>query len=145
MRESLAKAVAAFEATAPNQISLRVGDIVKIRSTSPAGWWEGEVDRDGTKHTGWFPGNYVTVTYLLAWDSFQVITENQGSDPSNTTGMVLADALYDYEKQQEDELSFKAGDVIEVHNRSDPEWWKGRKQGEASDPLLFPSNFVHLR
>lgn len=66
VKESLAKAVAAYEATASNQISLKVGDIVKIRSTSPAGWWEGEVDREGAKHTGWFPGNYVQVG-LMTW------------------------------------------------------------------------------
>jgi hypothetical protein len=76
----------------------------------------------------------------------KIITENHGSDPSNATTVVLADALYDYEKQQADELSFKAADVIEVHNRSDPEWWRGRKQNDdTSEAFLFPSNFVQLR
>lgn len=56
------RAVAAFEATAFNQISLKLGDLVRIHTTSPGGWWEGEVERgDGTKHTGWFPGNYIQV------------------------------------------------------------------------------------
>lgn len=54
------KAIAAFDATAPNQISLRVGDVVRVHTTSPGGWWEGEVQRagdgGGTKQSGWFPG-----------------------------------------------------------------------------------------
>lgn len=35
--------IADFEASADNQISLHVGDMVKIRSKSPSGWWQGEV------------------------------------------------------------------------------------------------------
>ncbi|KAI1733270.1 variant SH3 domain-containing protein [Ditylenchus destructor] len=59
--ENMGRAVASFEATAANQISLRAGDLVRIHNTSPGGWWEGEVERDGVKHTGWFPGNYVQI------------------------------------------------------------------------------------
>ena len=25
------------------------------------GWWEGEVERDGERQFGWFPGNYIQV------------------------------------------------------------------------------------
>lgn len=56
--------MAAYEATASNQISLKVGDLVRIHNTSPGGWWEGEVERDGVKQTGWFPGNYIQVNHL---------------------------------------------------------------------------------
>lgn len=55
--------MAAYEATASNQISLKVGDLVRIHNTSPGGWWEGEVERDGLKKTGWFPGNYIQVCF----------------------------------------------------------------------------------
>lgn len=37
------KVVANFEATADNQLSLHVGELVRIQSKSPAGWWQGEV------------------------------------------------------------------------------------------------------
>ncbi|KAI1714547.1 SH3 domain-containing protein [Ditylenchus destructor] len=131
--ENMGRAVASFEATAANQISLRAGDLVRIHNTSPGGWWEGEVERDGVKHTGWFPGNYVQV----------LPGDNQ--PPSGSTK--IATAAFDYDAQHADELSFKAGDVIEVADHSDNEWWRGRKQGApaGTEPLLFPSNFVQLR
>jgi hypothetical protein len=60
VKDSIARALVDYEATAENQISLKVGDLVKIRSTSPAGWWEGEIQLpSGENKTGWFPGNYV--------------------------------------------------------------------------------------
>lgn len=36
------RAIADFEATAENQLSLKVGDMVKIQSKSSSGWWQGE-------------------------------------------------------------------------------------------------------
>lgn len=59
----------------------------------------------------------------------------------------VAKAVYDYEAQHPDELSFKAGEAIEVVERTDGgdgQWWKGRRQGTEGAPLLFPSNFVHV-
>lgn len=126
----MARCIAAYESTTPNQISLHVGDIVQVCNTSPAGWWEGEVTRAGVKHRGWFPGNYVQ---LLSASTTPV------------GGVQLADAAFDYEANRGDELSFKAGDVIEIMEQTDSEWWKGRKQGTNTTALLFPSNFVQLR
>ena len=61
-KDSMAKALANFDATGDNQMSLKAGDLIKIRSTSPAGWWEGEIVLPNGEHkTGWFPGNYVEV------------------------------------------------------------------------------------
>ena len=52
-------------------------------------------------------------------------------------------ALYDYEAQEHGDLSFSAGDVIEIVSRTnDPnQWWTGRvgsRQGQ------FPGNYVEL-
>jgi hypothetical protein len=74
----IGRAIATFEATASNQISLSIGDIVRVHQMTPGkfyfspyqnltskfssgGWWEGELERDGKKHFGWFPGNYIQV------------------------------------------------------------------------------------
>ncbi|KAH7731039.1 ITSN-1 protein [Aphelenchoides avenae] len=144
VKENLGRAIAAYEATAPNQISLRMGDLVRIRSTSPGGWWEGEVDRDGSKQMGWFPGNYVQVIDSPTTPGANAINGGHGTSP-NTASVQLADAAFDYEAQHADELAFKQRDVIEVVDRSDAQWWKGRKHGTSGDPLLFPANFVQLR
>ena len=48
-------------------------------------------------------------------------------------------ALYDFIAEEEDELGFCVGDVIEVLERPDPSWWRGRLRGRSG---LFPSNYV---
>uniref|UniRef100_A0A3P9HEX6 Osteoclast-stimulating factor 1 n=1 Tax=Oryzias latipes TaxID=8090 RepID=A0A3P9HEX6_ORYLA len=48
-------------------------------------------------------------------------------------------ALYDFTAEEADELGFCVGDVIEVMDRSDPSWWRGRLQGRTG---LFPANYT---
>ncbi|VDN02530.1 unnamed protein product [Thelazia callipaeda] len=122
----MAKALGNFDATASNQLSLKVGDIVKVSKKSSSGWWQGEiVSEDDDKKVGWFPGNYVAI---LGADELQ------------------AEALYDYQAQRDDELSFKVGEIIIVKDQSDGEWWKGRLlNGENTSDGLFPGNYVKFR
>jgi len=39
------KAIAQFKASGANQLSLETGDWIKVRSKSPTGWWEGELQQ----------------------------------------------------------------------------------------------------
>jgi len=48
-------------------------------------------------------------------------------------------ALYDYTGEEEDELSFNAGDILYVVDSSDPDWWRARCKGQEG---LIPSNMV---
>ncbi|KAJ3021050.1 Unconventional myosin-Ie [Thoreauomyces humboldtii] len=50
-------------------------------------------------------------------------------------------ALYDYEATEADELSFSAGDVINITNKDDEGWWKGEFRGKEG---LFPANYTEL-
>ncbi|XP_023249594.1 GRB2-related adapter protein-like isoform X1 [Seriola lalandi dorsalis] len=52
---------------------------------------------------------------------------------------VQVKALYDFTAEEDDELGFCAGDVIEVLDRSDASWWKGRLRGKTG---LFPANYT---
>lgn len=54
---------------------------------------------------------------------------------------VQVKALYDFTAEEEDELGFRAGDVIEVLDRSEASWWKGRLRGQTG---LFPANYTSL-
>ncbi|KAM4535558.1 GRB2-related adapter protein 2a [Fundulus diaphanus] len=50
-------------------------------------------------------------------------------------------ALYDFTAEEDDELGFCAGDVIDVLDRSDQSWWRGRLRGQSG---LFPANYTVL-
>lgn len=48
-------------------------------------------------------------------------------------------ALYPYQAQNEDELSFEKGDVITVLAKEEEAWWRGELNGVSG---VFPSNYV---
>ena len=71
--------------------------------------------------------------------------------PSRLSGAPTAEtvtALYDYEAQAEGDLSFTAGDVIEIVTRTnnDNEWWIGKLNGKQGQfPGMPPSLALGLR
>ncbi|KJH47425.1 SH3 domain protein [Dictyocaulus viviparus] len=48
-------------------------------------------------------------------------------------------AMYDYDAQDTDELSFSTGDEIELMQRHDSGWWQGKIGSQIG---LFPANYV---
>lgn len=56
--------------------------------------------------------------------------------------MVYAEALWDHVTMDDQELGFKAGDVIEVVDATNKEWWWGRIMDSEG---WFPASFVRVR
>ncbi|XP_060090762.1 spermatogenesis-associated protein 13 isoform X1 [Heteronotia binoei] len=56
--------------------------------------------------------------------------------------MVYAEALWDHVTMDDQELAFKAGDVIQVLEASNKDWWWGRSEDKEA---WFPASFVRLR
>ena len=53
-------------------------------------------------------------------------------------------ALYDHEAEEENEITFKKGDIIVVTDDSDDSWWTGHLDGKGRSGATgqFPSNYV---
>ncbi|XP_021272241.1 arf-GAP with SH3 domain, ANK repeat and PH domain-containing protein 1-like isoform X3 [Numida meleagris] len=53
-------------------------------------------------------------------------------------------ALYDCSADREDELTFRAGEIIVVSEKEDDNWWKGWIEGQPHRQGAFPASFVHM-
>uniref|UniRef100_A0A3Q0S527 Osteoclast-stimulating factor 1 n=1 Tax=Amphilophus citrinellus TaxID=61819 RepID=A0A3Q0S527_AMPCI len=58
---------------------------------------------------------------------------------NRTVARLRVRALYNFTAEEDDELEFSAGDIIEVVDNSDGSWWKGRLRGSEG---LFPANYT---
>lgn len=56
--------------------------------------------------------------------------------------MVYAEALWDHMTMDDQELGFKAGDVIEVMDATNKEWWWGHILDSEG---WFPASFVRVK
>uniref|UniRef100_A0A8C8GAN1 Intersectin 1 (SH3 domain protein) n=1 Tax=Oncorhynchus tshawytscha TaxID=74940 RepID=A0A8C8GAN1_ONCTS len=133
-KPEIAQVIAPYTATGAEQLTLAPGQLILIRKKNPGGWWEGELQARGKKRQiGWFPANYVK----LLSPSTSKTTSCPGVSP--TVCQVIG--MYDYMAQNDDELPFGKGQIINVLSREDPDWWKGELNGSVG---LFPSNYVKL-
>ncbi|CAM0136778.1 unnamed protein product [Umbelopsis sp. WA50703] len=53
--------------------------------------------------------------------------------------VATAEALYDYHGQDKEDLNFRKGDIIEVTEFVNDDWWRGRVHGQTG---IFPQNHV---
>ncbi|XP_037688039.1 intersectin-1 isoform X4 [Choloepus didactylus] len=136
--EEIAQVIASYTATGPEQLTLAPGQLILIRKKNPGGWWEGELQARGKKRQiGWFPANYVK----LLSPGTSKITPTEPPKSAALPAVCQVIGMYDYTAQNDDELAFNKGQIINVLNKEDPDWWKGEVNGQVG---LFPSNYVKL-
>ncbi|XP_074660112.1 SH3 domain-containing kinase-binding protein 1-like isoform X4 [Tubulanus polymorphus] len=142
-----------YEAVEDDELSLKVGDVIKNVIIQDGGWWEG--DLRGKR--GVFPDNFVkvlkeekkeekrepvqTVTELKnKLTPKQASTKNANiKRDSSTKKKLFAKARYSYTPTKDDELRLNVGDIIEVLDQEEEGWWSGVHNGHTG---VFPSNFV---
>lgn len=102
-----------YQAQQSDELSLTKGTRILIVEKSNDGWWRGQ----SGNAVGWFPSNYTTEeceandeqlhTYAMAENVLDIVV-----------------ALYSFNSNNDQELSFEKGDRLEILERpaSDPEW-----------------------
>nr|XP_047921665.1 intersectin-2 isoform X4 [Anser cygnoides] len=130
-KPEIAQVTTAYAASGSEQLSLAPGQLILILKKNASGWWQGELQARGKKRQkGWFPASHVK---LLGPSS------ERTTSAAPTVCQVIA--MYDYMANNEDELSFSKGQLINVLSKDDADWWQGEISGVTG---LFPSNYVKM-
>ncbi|XP_066490567.1 intersectin-2 isoform X1 [Tiliqua scincoides] len=130
-KPEIAQVTTAYTALGGEQLSLAPGQLILILKKNSSGWWQGELQARGKKRQkGWFPATHVK---LLGPSS-------ERTTPASVPVCQVI-AMYDYMANNEDELSFSKGQLINVLNKDDVDWWQGEINGTSG---LFPSNYVKM-
>ena len=122
-----------YDATKDDELTLKVGQIVQQVDTSPQdGWWEGVLD--GKK--GWFPDNFVEKMPAVHEPPAPVNPPAAAAAPPKA----MVKCIFEYEANNEDELSMKVGQMVTLETKEGDEgWWTGTLDGKTG---VFPNNFV---
>lgn len=151
-----------YEAQQTDELTLVKGDKISVLEKSSDGWWRG---RTPNGETGWFPSNYVqeqddivnnkAINNNNATDSngqnlYQndelqnIVSFSQNGSKKNYFTLDWVIALYPFQSQNNEELSFQKNEKLEIVERpeNDPDWWKARNDnGEIG---LVPKNYVKI-
>ncbi|KAK3801709.1 hypothetical protein RRG08_033894 [Elysia crispata] len=146
-----------YKAEQEDELTLKVGDIITGVLTADGGWWEGELN--GKK--GMFPENFVKLIKrrdvadkkdqkraATQRKSVRVLAEQfksdgipMGAPPKKKEKKKMCKVLFDYKKENDDELDLGVGDLVEFHKEVEEGWWEGTLNGKHG---VFPSNFVEM-
>uniref|UniRef100_A0A7N9AUS9 Intersectin 2b n=1 Tax=Mastacembelus armatus TaxID=205130 RepID=A0A7N9AUS9_9TELE len=130
-KPEIAKVIRTHSSTGPEQLNLENGQLILILGKNASGWWLGELQARGKKRQkGWFPASHVTI-----------LGSNSGKSTPAPQPVCQVIAIYDYTAANEDEMSFSKGQLINVLDKNNPDWWKGELNGETG---LFPTNYVKM-
>ncbi|CAH1227692.1 SH3KBP1 [Branchiostoma lanceolatum] len=118
-----------------DELRLEVGDVIEILKQEEEGWWEGSLNGK----SGVFPSNFVEV--IKEEDKENI--EEQQKEKTASKPVEKAKVLFDYNAENEDELTLKVGEVIIIRSKEsvDSGWWEGEVGGRTG---VFPDNFVEL-
>ncbi|CAH6901394.1 Sh3d19 [Phodopus roborovskii] len=120
------RALHSFTAETSEDLSFKRGDRILILERLDSDWYRGRLhDREGI-----FPAVFV-----------QPCPAEAKSMAATALKRGKVKALYDFLGENEDELSFKAGDVITDLETIDDDWMSGELMGRSG---IFPKNYVQF-
>ncbi|NWY57055.1 SH319 protein, partial [Chionis minor] len=114
-----------FTAETKDDLSFKKGDYIQILEQVDLEWYRGRLN----EKEGIFPAVFVQTC-----SGTVLLLDGRGKKGK-------AKALYDFHGENDDELSFKAGDTITELESVDEDWLSGEIQGKSG---IFPRNFVQI-
>ncbi|XP_014560070.1 hypothetical protein COCVIDRAFT_90249 [Bipolaris victoriae FI3] len=112
-----------YEPQSSNEIALTEGDILMVlEKSTDDDWWKAKKkgrEEDEEEPEGLIPNNYIEEAAPIA----------------------QAKALFDYDRQTDEELSFKEDALLDVYDTTDPDW---TLVGVESDYGFAPANYIEL-
>ncbi|XP_037651143.1 intersectin-2b isoform X2 [Sebastes umbrosus] len=130
-KPEIAQVTRAKPSTSPEMLNLETGQLILVLGKNASGWWLGELQARGKKRQkGWFPASHV-----------KILGSNSGKSTPAPQSVCQVIAIYDYTAANGDEMSFSKGQLINVLDKNDPDWWKGEMNGVTG---LLPTNYVKM-
>lgn len=133
-----------YEKDEDNEVEFVEGDIIVEIDFVDEEWWAGKNSRTG--ESGVFPASYVALEGSNDEEQEEEVapveSKPAASEPAKPKGQ-SATAEYDYDKEEDNEISFKEGDVIVEIDFIDSDWWSG-KHSVTGEVGVFPGNYVKL-
>ncbi|KAG2189202.1 hypothetical protein INT44_004344, partial [Umbelopsis vinacea] len=115
------KALYDYEAGSEDELTFKEDDILYILERDDDDWWKAQLkpqQPDEVGPIGLIPANYA----------------------SEAEAIGAVSAQFDYDAQQEEEVSFKENDTMILYDKDDPDWYLVKL--ENGDIGLAPSNYV---
>ncbi|XP_060769787.1 intersectin-2a [Neoarius graeffei] len=130
-KPEIAQVTTACKATMAEQLNVTPGQLILVLHKNSCGWWLGELQARGKKRQkGWFHSSNV-----------RLLEPNSGKTTPVPQPLCQVIAMYDYKAANGDEMTFQKGQLINVLNKDDSDWWKGEINGVTG---LFPTNYVKM-
>ncbi|CAF0882259.1 unnamed protein product [Rotaria sordida] len=135
-------AIAPFQTQDEGRLPFGIGQLIYIRKKGDKGWYQGEIrSTDQPIRVGWFPANCVQIQTQSA-PAPPPAPASVSSTPLylNASESPRYIALFAYDAQHEDELSFPADAILEILDQSGNNgWFKARYNNQIG---LIPSTYV---
>ncbi|XP_053164722.1 F-BAR and double SH3 domains protein 2 isoform X1 [Hemicordylus capensis] len=150
------KVVYSYKASQPDELTIEEHEVLEVIEDGDMEDWVKA--RNKTGHVGYVPEKYLqfpTSNSLLSMLQSLAALDSRSHTSSNSTeaelvsgslngdsGVCFVKALYDYEGQTDDELSFPEGAIIRIlnkENQDDDGFWEGEFNGHIG---VFPSVLV---
>lgn len=156
-----------FDPESPDELELRIGDSIEVTECVDGEWFRGRLRLpDGAVEQGLFPSAFVKrdvpVPQLVAAASVPApapapslfaappppppppapVQAAVSAPPQGEP--ILAVALFDFEAEEEGELSLAKGEKLVILDQSDPDWWLGKRVSDGARGL-FPFNYADIQ